>query len=66
MTNVEYGVYQNNGSTDGTVVVTENINDSLRDDEFGARIAQLLIRATDGTARIASRNWVVKPTAVAV
>jgi hypothetical protein len=66
MADVEYGVYENNGSTDGTAVATESISNALRDDEWAARIAQLFLRTADANARTTGRNWVIKPTSEAV
>ena len=63
MTTTEYGVYTNVGGTD-TEVLTETIDDGLRDDEKGMRIAKLFDRAIDTTALPAGSTWVVQASAL--
>jgi len=58
-----YGVYTDVGSVD-TEVITESIPDNLRDDEMGARLASLLIRATSTSALPAGSTWVVQASAL--
>lgn len=61
MTTTAYGVYTNTGGTD-TEVLTETIDDGLRDDEKVMRIAQLFDRAA--LTLPAGSTWVVQATAL--
>lgn len=63
MASTTYGVYTNAESVD-TEVITEAIDDDLRDDEKGARIAALFERAFNTSALTSGSTWVVQASAL--
>jgi hypothetical protein len=63
MSSTTYGIYTNAESVD-TEVLTEAIDDDLRGDEKGARIAALFERAFNTNSLPDGSTWVVQASAL--